>query len=125
MTRSARSPLRATRALVAACLLMSPCAALAAPVLRSADIHITIASHTACEVRMAVTIDGASEIDHRVEMFESPSPQRAVGGEGAGIELVSTEGSSPSPSRRRSGGNRRWGQPRVAPRRRRPNRTEC
>jgi hypothetical protein len=48
-------------------LLAAPAAA--APVLRSADIHVVLRSPTACDVTMAITVDGASEIEHRVEVL--------------------------------------------------------
>jgi hypothetical protein len=58
-------------------LLLPPSSAGAAAVLRSADIRIVVTSPTACEVTMALTIDGAAEIDHRIEAFE-----------GSGVELI-------------------------------------
>jgi hypothetical protein len=53
--------------------------AIAAPVLRSADIEIAIASPTSCEVTMTLVIEGAPEIEHRVD-----AP--------AGVELISVQG---------------------------------
>jgi len=63
-----------------ACALSAP-AAVAAPVLQSADLQITITSPTACDVVMALTVDGVSEIEHRIEAFE-----------GSRIELVEVRG---------------------------------
>jgi hypothetical protein len=51
-------------------LLAHPSDAVAAAVLRSADIRIVVTSPTSCEVTMALTIDGGAEIDHRIEAFE-------------------------------------------------------
>jgi hypothetical protein len=68
-------------ALTAACVLTSFSAAIAAPVLRSADLQITVTSPTSCEVAMALAVDGASEIEHRIETFE-----------GSRIELVGIRG---------------------------------
>lgn len=42
----------------------------AAPVLTSAEVSIVIASPTSCEVTLVVTVEGADEIEHRVEAFE-------------------------------------------------------
>src|SRR5262245_13932196 len=38
----------------------------ATPVLRAADARIIITSRTSCDVRLAVTIDGATEVEHRL-----------------------------------------------------------
>ena len=57
----------------ALCLLapvMAPTAALGAPVLASADARIRIESPTACAVELAVTVEGASQVEHRVEAVE-------------------------------------------------------
>ena len=53
----------------------------AAPVLRSADVEITVTSPTSCEVTMALVIEGGSDVDHRIEMFE-----------GSRIELAAIRG---------------------------------
>jgi hypothetical protein len=45
-------------------------ALLATPVLRAAELTIIVASPTTCDVTMVLTIDGGSDIDHRVELFE-------------------------------------------------------
>jgi hypothetical protein len=63
-----------------ACAL-SASAAIAAPVLQSADLQITITSPTSCDVVVALTVDGVSEIEHRIEAFE-----------GSRIELVGIRG---------------------------------
>lgn len=61
---------------------------LAAPVLRSADIHLTINSATVCEATMDLSIDDGgtdaappSEVEHRIEAFD-----------GIRIDLVSLHG---------------------------------
>jgi hypothetical protein len=56
--------------LTAGCVLSACAAALAAPVLRSADLQITITSPISCEVGVALTVDGVAEIEHRIEAFE-------------------------------------------------------
>jgi len=53
---------------IAAFVLMSS-AARAAPVVRSADLKITVTSPTSCDVTMVVAIDGGADIDHRIEAF--------------------------------------------------------
>ena len=67
--------------LTAACVLSASAAAIAAPVLRSADLQITVTSPTSCDVAMALAVDGVSEIEHRIEAFE-----------GSRIELVGIRG---------------------------------
>jgi hypothetical protein len=42
----------------------------AAPVLRSADVKITVTSPISCEVTMAMAIEPGSDVDHRIEAFE-------------------------------------------------------
>jgi hypothetical protein len=59
-----------TCALTVASVLSTFASAIAAPTLRNADVHITVTSPTSCDVTIALTVDGAREIDHRVEMFE-------------------------------------------------------
>jgi hypothetical protein len=56
-------------------------AAVAAPVLRSADLQITITSPVSCEVAVAFTVDGVAEIEHRIEAFE-----------GSRVELIGIRG---------------------------------
>jgi hypothetical protein len=58
------------RALVMAMLLPLPAWASAAPVVASAAIRIRIVSPVSCEVTMALRIEGATEIEHRIEAFE-------------------------------------------------------
>jgi hypothetical protein len=67
--------------LTAACVLSAPAAAIAAPVLRSADLQITVTSPTSCDVTMALAVEGVSEIEHRIEAFE-----------GSRVELVEIRG---------------------------------
>ena len=68
-------------ALTVACVLTASSAVVAAPLLRNADVRVTVTSPTSCEVRMALTVDGAGEIDHRVETVA-----------GSRTELVETRG---------------------------------
>jgi hypothetical protein len=67
--------------LVAACGLTMVSAAGVPHVLRAAEVGITVTSPTSCEVAMTLTVDGAPEIDHRIEAAE-----------GTEIELVETGG---------------------------------
>jgi hypothetical protein len=67
--------------LTAACVLSAYAAAIAAPVLRSADLQITVTSPTSCDVAMALAVEGVSEIEHRIEAFE-----------GSHIELIGIRG---------------------------------
>lgn len=83
-----RFPVRATGALVAVMGLAASAHALTAPVLSSADIHLTITSATACEATMSLSVDdgGADpapppEVEHRIEAFD-----------GIRIDLVSLHG---------------------------------
>jgi hypothetical protein len=69
------------RAVLTAACALSASTAIAAPVLRSADLQITITSPTSCDVAMALTVDGASEIEHRIEAFG-----------GSRVELVDVRG---------------------------------
>jgi hypothetical protein len=68
-------------ALPAACVVLAASAAIAAPVLRSADLQITVTSPTSCEVTVALSVEGVSEVEHRIEMFE-----------GSRIELAAIRG---------------------------------
>jgi hypothetical protein len=54
-------------ALIAAWATMASSAAMAAPVLRAANVAVTMTSPTSCDVAMALTIDGAGEVDHRID----------------------------------------------------------
>lgn len=62
--------LRLFAATLAACALAGTADVRAAGVLRAADIRIAITSPTACEVTLALTIDGGGDVDHRLESFE-------------------------------------------------------
>jgi len=66
-------------ALALGCGVASSSAAGTSRVLRDADVSITVTSPTACEVAIALTVEGAPEVDHRVERFD-----------GARIELLET-----------------------------------
>jgi len=73
-----------TAALSVWAVLSSFSSASAAPVLREADVEIVVTSSLACEVTMTLTVEGASEIDHRVETFS-----------GGGADLVELRGARP------------------------------
>jgi hypothetical protein len=47
----------------------------ATPVLRAADVHVTITSRTSCDVRLSITIDGATEVDHRLAVADGDRRQ--------------------------------------------------
>jgi hypothetical protein len=55
--------------LPALCLLLTAVPATAAPVLRSAEVQVAFASADACEVHMTLAIDGASEVEHRLDAW--------------------------------------------------------
>jgi hypothetical protein len=55
---------------IAACVVSVSAVVGAAPVLRSADVKITVTSPSSCDVTMALTIDGGSDVDHRIASFE-------------------------------------------------------
>ena len=78
-TKAENRPRRA--APIAAGLLMASSTVSAAPVVRSADLKITVTSPTSCDVTMVLAIDGGADIDHRIEAFE-----------GARIELAAVRG---------------------------------
>lgn len=69
-----------TGALVAVCALARPSTLDAAPVLTSADVRITVTSPGACDVTLALTVEGSAEIDHRIDARMSE------------IEIVSVQG---------------------------------
>ena len=46
---------------------LAPAVALAAPVLREAEVQITFTSPTSCEVVIALTVDGAAQVEHRLD----------------------------------------------------------
>jgi len=56
--------------MIAGCVLSASAGTVAAPVLRSADLQITITSPTSCEVALGLIVDGVAEIEHRIEAFE-------------------------------------------------------
>lgn len=47
----------------------------ATPVLRAADARIVISSRTSCDVRLSVTIDGATEVEHRLAIARGDGRQ--------------------------------------------------
>ena len=59
-----------TRTLALATALLAPSVATAAPVLAAATIRIAVTSHTTCSVTMMLRLEGATEIEHRIEAFE-------------------------------------------------------
>jgi hypothetical protein len=59
-----------TRALALATALLAPTAATAAPVLAAATIQVAVTSHTSCDVTMTLRLEGATEIEHRIEAFD-------------------------------------------------------
>jgi hypothetical protein len=68
---------RQRAALIAAGALIASSAAFADPVVRSADLRITVTSPRSCEVTMVLAIDGGADIDHRIEAFEGTSIELA------------------------------------------------
>ena len=56
------------RALAGAWLI--PCMAAAAPVLTAADVRMALSSPTTCDVTLTVSVSGATEIEHRLEVLE-------------------------------------------------------
>ena len=83
MTRlSALRPTLATLATFAAISIVTARPALSAtPVLRAADVRAIIASRTSCDVRLSVTISGATEVEHRLAIADRD-----------GWQLVNVEG---------------------------------
>ena len=80
-----RHGMRATQEIAfVVCALSAYSSASAAPVLREADVEIVVTSSIACEVTMTLTVEGASEIDHRVETVS-----------GGGADLVELRGARP------------------------------
>jgi hypothetical protein len=67
--------------LVAAGVLLASTSVLAAPVVRAADVKITVISPRSCDVTMVLALDGGAEVDHRIETFE-----------GTRIELAAVRG---------------------------------
>ena len=73
--------------------IVTPTPGAAAPVLRSADVRITITSPTTCLVSMMLTVEGASEIDHRLDASTAASgvpfsPPNGFGGHASVVELL-------------------------------------
>lgn len=70
-----------------ACLLgvlaLTPLTGVAAPVLRAADARVEFQSPTSCTVELALSVDGASAVEHRVEVVE-----------GARVELLEIRGAT-------------------------------
>jgi hypothetical protein len=64
-------------------LTCAPEAACAAPVLRAAEARIEFQSPTACTVELALSVDGAAEVEHRVEVVD-----------GARVELIALHGAT-------------------------------
>jgi hypothetical protein len=59
-------------------------AAMAAPVLRSAEVRIAFQSPAACSVDLSVTIEQASQVEHRIEILD-----------GARVDLIGVTGAAP------------------------------
>jgi hypothetical protein len=93
-----------TRALVVATTLLVPSTTAAAPVVTAAVIRIVVSSPTTCEVTMALRIEGASDVEHRIEAFD-----------GSQIDLDEVSGAQPLGEARPIGRTRslllRLGQP--------------
>lgn len=81
--RTADASCRAVSVAWAAAFSLAPIGAAAAPVLRDADVSITMTSATSCAVAMVLTLEKATEIDHRIEAFP-----------GSRVELVSVRGAT-------------------------------
>ena len=73
-----RHQIRRRTASIALCVLTASSVVCAAPVLRSADVRITITSPTSCEVTMAIAIERGSDVDHRIEAFEGSRVELAA-----------------------------------------------
>jgi hypothetical protein len=69
--------------------------AAAAPVVTAATIRIVVTSPTSCEVTIAVRLEGASEIEHRIESFD-----------GSEVELQELKGARSAGEPRRVGRTR-------------------
>lgn len=62
-----------------------PAVSAEAPLVVSADIRVVVTSLTSCEVTMALRVDGAIEVEHRVESFDGAV---VVLGEVLGARLI-------------------------------------
>src|SRR5918993_900531 len=74
-------PIRRGFATALAALSLLPATIAAAPLLRAADAQIAFLSPTSCSVGLTLTVDGASEVEHRIEVVE-----------GARVTLLGVEG---------------------------------
>jgi hypothetical protein len=72
---------RLAAALALACTLAPAAPARSAPLLRSTTIDVAMESPTRCTVTMTVAVEGAGEVEHRVESFP-----------GSAIELLTLSG---------------------------------
>lgn len=67
----------------ATCLLAGAADVTAAPLLRSANIDVIFASPVSCEVTMALTVEEATSIEHRIEAFDDSQ-----------VELIAVRGAA-------------------------------
>lgn len=77
----------------------------AAPVLRAADITITITSPASCDVTMTLTAEGTEQIEHRIEAFPAGAGP-ASDGAPPGVQLLDVSGATPIGEIRRVGQTR-------------------
>lgn len=68
--RASRGSLGRTVCVFALCSVSSVAPALAAAVLRSAQVTITVPARASCRVSMTLVVDGATSIDHRLEALD-------------------------------------------------------
>ena len=68
--RASRGSLGRTACAFALCSVASVAPALAAAVLRSAQVTITVPARASCRVSMTFVVDGAAPIDHRLEALD-------------------------------------------------------
>ena len=61
--------------LIATVLTVAAASAAAAPVVTTAAIRIVVTSPASCEVTMALRLEGAGEIEHRIESFDGSSAE--------------------------------------------------
>jgi len=78
-------PIRRGFATAVAALSLFPSTIAAAPLLRAADAQIAFLSPTSCNVELTLTVDGASEVEHRIEVVD-----------GARVTLLGVEGATGS-----------------------------